>query len=126
MPAEASAAPVCAPVTADTRRHTATSDDIESGAYLHVETFPDTTRHAGLGLHNRRVQGRFLSRLPRIQAASNHFRQAPQVILSPKSSKTRSIFLRLLQARGGHPLTTKMADVLPPIAWLHVVAIPGC
>ena len=61
---EAEAAPVCAPVTADTRRHAATHDDSESGAERHVATLPDTTRHGGLGLQNRRVQVRFLSHLP--------------------------------------------------------------
>jgi len=47
---EAEAAPVGAPVTADTRRHAA--------------TLPDTTRHGGLGLQNHRLQVRFLSHLP--------------------------------------------------------------
>ena len=64
-PAEASVAPVSAPVTADTRRHSATSSDSESGADWHLATSPDTTRHAGLGLQNRRLQVRFLSHLPR-------------------------------------------------------------
>jgi hypothetical protein len=37
--------PVCAPVTADTRRQSATSDDRASGAQRHVAMAPDTTRH---------------------------------------------------------------------------------
>jgi hypothetical protein len=61
---EASAAPVSAPVTADTRRQSAAADDSESGAERHPATVPDTARHAGLGLHNRRLQVRFLSHLP--------------------------------------------------------------
>ena len=52
-------------MTADTRRHSATSDDSESGAERHLAIVSDTTRHAGLGLHNRRLQVRFLSHLPR-------------------------------------------------------------
>jgi hypothetical protein len=63
-PADEQAATVCAPVTADTRRHAATSDDRESGAERHVAMVPDITRHAGLGLQNRRLQVRFLSHLP--------------------------------------------------------------
>jgi hypothetical protein len=42
---EASAAPVSAPVTADTRRHSAAADDSESGAERHPATVPDTARH---------------------------------------------------------------------------------
>jgi hypothetical protein len=49
----------------DTRRHTATFGDRESGAERHLATPPDITRHAGLGLHNRRLPVRFLSHLPR-------------------------------------------------------------
>jgi hypothetical protein len=61
---EAEAAPVCAPVSADTQRQSATHDDRESGAEWHLTTLPDTPRHAGLGLQNRRVQVRFRSHLP--------------------------------------------------------------
>jgi hypothetical protein len=53
QPAEAEAAPVCAPVTADTWRHLATSDDSESGAKRHVAMASDITRHVGWGLQNR-------------------------------------------------------------------------
>jgi hypothetical protein len=60
----AEAGPVCAPVTADTRRKSAASDDSESGAERPVAMACDTTRHAGLGLQHRRVQIRFLSHLP--------------------------------------------------------------
>src|SRR5689334_12967793 len=60
----AEAAPVSAPVTADTWRHLAASDDRESGAERHLAMASDTTRHAGPGLHNRRVPVRFLSHLP--------------------------------------------------------------
>ena len=63
-PVEAAVAPVSAPVTDDTRRHSATFDDTESGAERSVATLPDTARHAGLGLQNRRLQVRFLSHLP--------------------------------------------------------------
>jgi hypothetical protein len=62
--AEAEAAPVFAPVTADTRQHSATSDDRDRGAERHLVMVPDTTRHVGLGLQNRRLQVRFLSHLP--------------------------------------------------------------
>jgi hypothetical protein len=72
MEAEAApvCAPVCAPVTADTRRHAATSDDRESGAERHLAMASDTTRHAGLGLQNRRLPVRFLSHppLPRLNS----------------------------------------------------------
>src|SRR5262245_9013802 len=64
MPAEASAAPVSAPVTADTQRQSATYGDRDSEADWHVAMVPDTARHAGWGLHNRRLQVRFLSHLP--------------------------------------------------------------
>jgi hypothetical protein len=63
-PAAAEAAPVCAPVTADTRRHSAAQDDRGSGAERHVAMASDTTRHAGVGLQHRRVPVRFLSHLP--------------------------------------------------------------
>jgi hypothetical protein len=62
--AEAEAALVCAPVTADTRRQSAAEDDSESGAERPVAMVCDTTRHVGLGLQNRRLQVRFLSHLP--------------------------------------------------------------
>ena len=51
VPAEAEAAPV----TADTRRHWAAEDDSERGAERHLAIAPDTTRHAGLGLQNRKL-----------------------------------------------------------------------
>jgi hypothetical protein len=63
-PAEASVAPVCAPVTADTRRHSPASDDRDSGADRHVAMASDTTRHAGWGLQNRTLPVRSLSHLP--------------------------------------------------------------
>jgi hypothetical protein len=63
-PTEVPAAPVSAPVTGDTRRQSAAADDKERGADSHLATRPDTARHAGLGLQNRRVQVRFLSHLP--------------------------------------------------------------
>jgi hypothetical protein len=56
--------PSICPVTDDTRRHAAASDDRASGADRHVAMAPDTPRHVGLGLHNRRLQVRFLSHLP--------------------------------------------------------------
>ena len=62
VPAEAEAAPV----TADTRRHWAAEDDSERGAERHLAIAPDPTRHAGWGLHNRRLPVRFLSHLPQI------------------------------------------------------------
>ena len=46
------------------RRHSATSGDSDNGAERHLATSPDTPRHAGLGLQNRRLQVRFLSHLP--------------------------------------------------------------
>ena len=61
---KASAAPVSAPVTADTRRHSAALDDTDNGADRNVAMACDTPRHAGRGLQNRRVQVRFLSHLP--------------------------------------------------------------
>src|SRR5215467_4249657 len=63
-PAEAEVAPVSAPVTDDTWRHLATSDDTDNGADWHVAMACDTARHAGLGLQNRTLQVRFLSHLP--------------------------------------------------------------
>jgi hypothetical protein len=57
-------APVAAPVTADTLRHAATFGDSESEAERHGATLPDTTRHAGWGLHTRRAPVRFLAHLP--------------------------------------------------------------
>jgi hypothetical protein len=60
----AEAGPVCAPVTADTWRQSAASDDRERGADLHVAMASDITRHAGLGLQNRALQVRFVSHLP--------------------------------------------------------------
>jgi len=47
---------------------------------------------------------------------------ADENYLVPKSSNTWPILLRLLQAMRGHRLTTKMADALPLLAWLHIVA----
>jgi hypothetical protein len=64
-PVEASVAPVSAPVTADTWRQSAASGDSESGAGRHVAIACDTPRHTGLGLHNRRLQVRFLSHPPK-------------------------------------------------------------
>ena len=52
------------PVTADTRRHVAASDDSESGAEWPRALASDITRHVGLGLQNCRVPVRFLSHLP--------------------------------------------------------------
>jgi hypothetical protein len=63
-PADAGAASLFAPVTADTWRQSAASDDSERGAERHLAMASDTTRHAGLGLQNGRVQVRFLSHLP--------------------------------------------------------------
>ena len=63
-PADAEAAPVCAPVTADTRRQSAASDDRGNGADRHMAMASDPTRNAGLGLQNRTLQVRFLSHLP--------------------------------------------------------------
>jgi hypothetical protein len=73
-PEETDAAPVCAPVTADTWRHSATQDDSERGADRHLAMACDTTRHAGWGLHNRRAPVRFLSHLrknPQFMGAAN-------------------------------------------------------
>ena len=63
-PAEAEVARVSAPLTGDTWRHLATSDDTDNGADWHVAMVYDTPRHAGLALQNRRLQVRFLSHLP--------------------------------------------------------------
>jgi len=51
-------------VTGDTWRQSAACDDSESGAERYLAMASNITRHAGLGLHNRRVQVRFLSHLP--------------------------------------------------------------
>jgi hypothetical protein len=55
---------VCAPVTGDTRRHSAAADDSERGAERHSAMASVTLRHARWGLHNRRAPVRFLSHLP--------------------------------------------------------------
>ena len=63
-PAKAEAAPVGAPVTAthgDIQRQKTTARVGQRGMWRHG---PDTTRHGGLGLQNRRLQVRFLSHLP--------------------------------------------------------------
>jgi hypothetical protein len=65
--AEAAAAPASAPVTADTQRHPATYGDMRpqrAWAERHVATPAAITRHAGLGLHKRRLPVRFLPHLP--------------------------------------------------------------
>ena len=64
MRAEAAAAPVCATVTADTRRYSAAYDESESGADRHIAVLFDTPRYSRLGLQNRRAPMRFLSHLP--------------------------------------------------------------
>jgi len=61
--AEAPAAPEPAPVTAACRR-SAASHDSKSGKEWSLATLPDTTRHAGVGLPNRRSAVRLLSHLP--------------------------------------------------------------
>lgn len=57
-----------APVTADARRHAAAEDDSERRADRHLPMVSDITRHAGVGLHNRRAQVIFVSQLPRMEA----------------------------------------------------------
>jgi hypothetical protein len=52
------------PVTDDTRRQLAASDDTESAAERRLAMVCDTPRHARLGLHNHRAPIRFLSPLP--------------------------------------------------------------
>jgi len=61
--AEPEVAPVSAPLTGDTWRHLATSDDTDNGADWHVAMVCDTTRHVGLGLQNRRLSVRVTSHL---------------------------------------------------------------